>query len=283
MTLDEIISAKLDALEEVPEDFIAVVNKQNEGLFNILIKLLGELERDGDRILLTDGNIQKINAINETLQDTLFQDDYVSALKNFVKQFDTQAASINKVFDLQFKKFSEKDLYNSVLKQSQKSTLLFLDGDAIGRAVFKPLEDKLLTSVYSGSSFSEMVSTMKDYILGNSELDPKLTSYVKRYARDSFAIFDRTYTNIISQDMDVEYFEYSGGTLKDTRDFCAARVGNVYTKDEIESWASEDWQGKNPSTDSATIFSYCGGYNCIHSLIARDKNFIDIESVNQYN
>ena len=97
------------------------------------------------------------------------------------------------------------------------------------------------------------------------------------------AIFDNTYTQLIAQDVDIELWEYSGGTVKDTREFCLQRHGNVYTTEEIRSWADKDWQGKNPATDENTIFAYRGGYNCLHSFIPRDPNFVEKSEINIYN
>ncbi|MCB0334706.1 MAG: hypothetical protein KDD62_00330 [Bdellovibrionales bacterium] len=55
------------------------------------------------------------------------------------------------------------------------------------------------------------------------------------------------------------------GTIKDnTRPFCKARTGLVYTRDEIAGWENLNFQGKikvgyNP-------FVHAGGYNCRHHL-----------------
>jgi len=282
MTLEQIIKKKVDSLETIPDAFIKVVDKQNEGLFNALLKLLDKLEKDGDNIAVNSKNTAIIEQVTNLLNEVLFESDYVEGLKSFVGSFETQAGMINDIFDEQFE-FVEKDIYKGLVKQSQKSTLQFLDDDAIGQAVFEPLQKNLITNVYSGGKYSEMVKSMKEYILGADGVDPKLTSYVKRYARDSIAIFDNTYTQLVAQDVDIELWEYSGGTLKDTREFCLERHGNVYTTEEIESWANKDWQGKNPATDAATIFAYRGGYNCIHSFIPRDPNFVDKEEINKYN
>ena len=282
MSLESIIKKKLDNLESIPDKFISVVDKQNENLFKQILKLLDGLEKDGEFILATDKNIGIATQITNLLTKTLFESDYLNGLKEFVSSFSDQAGLIDDIFAAQFE-FSEKSIYKSLITQSQKSTLQFLDDDAIGQAVFEPLQKSILTNIYSGGKYSDMVISIKDFILGNESLDPKLTSYVKRYARDSMSVFDNTYTQLVAQDVGVELWEYSGGTLKDSRDFCLARVGNVYTNDEIEKWANEDWQGKNPATDAATIFAYRGGYNCIHSFIARDPNFVEKELINNYN
>lgn len=282
MSLKSIIEKKVTNLESIPDKFIDVVDKQNEGLFKEVLKLLDSLEVEDGVILTTEKNIAIATQVADLLKKTLFESDYLEGLKEFVGSFADQADLIDEVFSLQFE-FSEKSIYKSLLEQSQRSTLEFLDDDAIGKAVFEPLQKNILTNIYSGGKYSDMVSSIKDFILGNDELDPKLTSYVKRYARDSMAIFDNAYTQLLAQDIDIELWEYIGGRLKDSREFCLERVDRVYTKEEIESWASEDWQGKNPATDAATIFAYRGGYNCIHSFIPRDANFVEKELINTYN
>lgn len=283
MTLEQIIQSKIANLEDVPDTFIDLVNKQNEGLFKELLKLLGELDTADGIVLQTDKNVRIITQVNERMRQVLFEGEYVEGLKTFVSSFSEQAGLIDSILSKQGFEIDEKSIYKSLLQQSQKSTLLLLDEDAIGKALAEPLQNNLLTSVYNGGKYSDMIQSMKDFILGNDELDPKLTTYVKRYARDTISTFDRTYTQLVSENAGVEYYAYSGGTLKDSRDFCLERVGNVYTKDEIISWADEDWKGKNPATDAATIFSYCGGYNCVHSLIPTDVPPDEIDEVNKYN
>lgn len=278
MELQELIDNKLLNLTEVPDDFISVVDNQNKLLFNALLDILDTLEIKDGIILTTPKNLAKAEQIAVLLNKVLFESDYLNAVKSFVGGFSEQAVLINKIYSEQFE-FTEKEIYKSLITQAQKSTLDFLDEDAIGQAVFEPLQKNLITSIYSGGKYSDMVKSMKEYLID----EPKLTSYVTRYARDSMAIFDNTYTQLIAKDVEVEYFEYSGGTLKDSRDFCLERVGNVYTKEEIESWASESWQGKNPATTPATMFAYRGGFNCVHSFIPRDPNYIDKELVNTYN
>lgn len=282
MTLEQLIQKKIASLEDIPDEFIDVVNKQNDRLFNAVLKLLDGLEKDGDLIVVSAKNASIVEQVNELLKKSLFESAYLKGLIKYVSSFSDQAEMINGIFSEQFE-FVEKEIYKNLLKSSQKATLEFLDEDAIGKAVFEPLQKNLLTNIYSGGKYSDMIKSLKDYILGTPELDPKLTSYVKRYARDSMAIFDNTYTQLIAKDVQVDIWEYSGGTVKDTREFCLQRHGNVYSKEEIMSWASKDWQGKNPATDENTIFAYRGGYNCLHSFIPRDPNFVDNDKRNLYN
>ena len=60
---------------------------------------------------------------------------------------------------------------------------------------------------------------------------------------------------------------YAGGELPTTRPFCEERVGKFFHYKEIESWASENWAGKNSETTAQNIYEYLGGWNCQHTLI----------------
>jgi hypothetical protein len=65
----------------------------------------------------------------------------------------------------------------------------------------------------------------------------------------------------------LQFVVYSGGLIKDSREFCVERAGNYYHKREVELWAKEEWQGKRPDTTESTIFIYAGGFRCQHMII----------------
>jgi hypothetical protein len=92
-----------------------------------------------------------------------------------------------------------------------------------------------------------------------------LQNQLKTAVADSIMISNRQYLEVISEDLNISYYIYSGTIISDTRPFCAARAGKIFKKSEIESWAKLSWSGKMPATDKNTIFSYCGGYRCRHS------------------
>lgn len=269
MPLKTDIANKLARLETVPDKFISLVDRQNSKLFQEALKLLDALELKGGFVVPNEANLNVINQVSEIMKNTLFNGEYLEGVKSFVTEFQVQAGLNNSIISQQFN-FKDKELFNSVVKQSQRTALQLLDQSAISNSVLKPLTDKLSTSVMTGAKYSDVIQMLKDNILGG-DLDPKLTSHVSRYVRDAFATFDRTYTQIVANDVKVEFWEFSGGLVKDSRDFCVERDGQIFTTEEVESWADEDWQGKNPATDSTTIFAYLGGFQCLHSLIPRSS------------
>lgn len=256
---------RIERLDSVPDKFISVVNKQNETIFKNTLKLLDDFETKDGLILQNDRNFAIIEKVMQNIKDTLFEGEYLEAVKEFISEFSEQAELVNAVY----KNFGLDDAekLKPIIKQSQRTALELLDQNAIDANILKPLKDKLTTSLLNEAKHSEIISLLQDTILGSPGIDPKMTAYVKRYARDVFAVYDRTYSQIVAKDVKIEYYEYAGGLLQDSRDFCKERVGRRFRIDEIKSWASLDWQGKNPATDENTIMAYLGGYNCIHTLI----------------
>lgn len=80
---------------------------------------------------------------------------------------------------------------------------------------------------------------------------------------DLFQGLDRTVNLIYANRLGLNHAIYSGTIIKTTRPFCRARVGKVFTRNQIEAWADLDFAGKPPIYDP---FVHCGGYNCRHHL-----------------
>lgn len=59
-------------------------------------------------------------------------------------------------------------------------------------------------------------------------------------------------------------YEYVGGVIKESRQFCRSLDGARMTESEIRDlWASEDWPGK----EAGDPFIVRGGYNCRHMWV----------------
>lgn len=89
--------------------------------------------------------------------------------------------------------------------------------------------------------------------------------YTKTF--DIFQQQDRAITKDYSDELNLDYFIYSGTEMSRTRPFCEERVGKIFTRAEVESWRNQVWEGKNKNYDP---FLDCGGYNCRHKLDAID-------------
>lgn len=258
---------RIESIEKSANKFNAGVYKIQSDIYSEVIKEISSLSMTGGKLAGSSENIVKINTIGNKIEDYIFSSQYREDLKDYVGSFNNIYTQNNDIFKANFKDFTEKTWYNDIIRASQRNTLELLAKDSVRKEFIIPLTDFLNNSINGTQTFGEAVKTLKVFIEGNSELDGTLLRYVKGITRDAYAIADRRYSTIISNDIGVEWYVYSGGVVRDSRSFCLERVGKYFHRSQIESWAGLDWQGKARGTDGSTIFSLLGGYNCMHVLI----------------
>ena len=273
-TLKSIIEKKNKRLEAIPIEFIGAVEKSQIKIFKNVLKLIDKLQRKGGKIAVTGKNFAIIAEISNGLQDAVFDTTYLKSLEAFASEFPAQAKINNSYFKAAFADFSDKTIFKSILKASQKQTINLLSTDAVQQVFATPLTEVLNSAVATNQSFDGLVDTLSDFVLGTDEIDAKLLRHVKQVAHDGFAVADRQYTQIVAEDLGIEWYLYSGATVRDTRVFCQQRANQYFHKKEVERWGTtpSQWQGRRAGTNSSTIFSFLGGWNCGHSILPAGIN-----------
>jgi hypothetical protein len=88
----------------------------------------------------------------------------------------------------------------------------------------------------------------------------------------------------VNEQLDIQWFEYLGGEIPTTRPFCEHREGQIFHRGEIEAWGDGknsagisdirdgSWAGRIEGTDSRSIFTFVGGWNCRHYLVPVPDN-----------
>jgi hypothetical protein len=94
---------------------------------------------------------------------------------------------------------------------------------------------------------SEVIGTLSDRLERHSET----------IENTSLSGFYRALTVSKSEELGLDLFVYLGPEDEVTREFCAERVGKVYSREEIDRW--DNGQGLD-------VWTYLGGYNCRHQL-----------------
>lgn len=275
MTLDELALQKVNRLKSVPDSLVSKMGKVEQGAYRRVIEMISGLDQENGVIINNERNISIINGLSADLEKEIFNQDYFKAVVDYSKEFAIQADINNDYFTKLDTAFEQLGKYEDVLKATQKSAIDLLSRDKFTEVLINPLQQSLQSSIINGQSFADTVTSLRQTILGNDQVDGKLLSYVKTVSYDGFAVSDRTYTNVVSQELGIQWFLYFGGEIEDTRCFCTERHGNYYHKKEIEEWGAgknvgacgAKWQGRNAGTNAATIFSFAGGYNCKHSIL----------------
>lgn len=281
-TIKQLIEERIERLDSVPDKLQGAIEQQQERVFKQLLKDLNALEVEDGKYVASKNNLAKIAGITEKLKQNLLNKDYLEAIKTFAIEIQAQARLTNKIMT-ELGDFTDSDLYKAVVKKSQQNALLLLDENAIASEIIQPLSDLLTNSVVSNVSYLDAVESLKTFMVGNGEVSGKFSQYAATYVKDAFAVSDRQYAKLVSEDIGFEFFEYSGAKTKGSRYFCCVRKEKIFHKKEIEEWGNDKslWNkpknagacsdqhggGRNPNTNSTTIFSYLGGYGCVDVLI----------------
>lgn len=159
-----------------------------------------------------------------------------------------------------------RKLYNAILESNIAITKDALLGGGIVDNFGNAIQEVLKANIAGVSDRATLMETLARFIEGTPQRKAYLENYIKQTTNDSLMVFNREYLQTISEDLGMRHYLYQGTIIGDTRQFCQSRAGKYYTKEEVEKWASQTWDGKMAGTNSTTIFSYAGGYNCRHKI-----------------
>jgi len=278
MSFESLLKEKAKRLEDIPLSLQTTLEKEQSRVLNEVLKDLSSLDTKDGIISINNTNLKKVTEISDKLKGILLSEDYLKAVKNFSSEFSAQATLNNKIIKAGFGEIDNPIASKAYLDLAKKSAVQSLVGSAVDEQFSKPITSILETAVVNGASFGETIDALTTAIKGNGKTDSKFLNYARQITNDSFAVADRSFTSIISDALDAEWFYYSGTEIDTTRCFCTERVGKYFYYKEIESWGDGKnlgdcntgggaWAGQMKGTNSATIYSYLGGYNCMHSLM----------------
>lgn len=276
MTATDLLKSRLSRLESIPDKFLSDVEKSEKKILVDIIEQVSRLELEEGLFVKSEANLQLIASIREQIKRSIVSSPYLKSVSNFAKEFDTQAelqdSYLAKIFDSGTSEYADE-----VLAGIKKRTIDALIGTPMDNEFIKPIENLLYDSVSTGASYTDTLKAIREYAETTPDADSKLLQYAKGIAHDSFAISDRSYSTVRADELQIQWFIDSGGTLATTRPFCLERHDKYFHKKEIEAWgdgkktegmkwpdSNGEWAGKIPGTNKTTIFQYNGGYGCIH-------------------
>jgi len=278
-TLNELMTARADALDEIPEELFGAIERAQRDAYRQVSKLLGRLDlNSAGNIELTTKNLALIEQIAGVTNQTLFTGEYINAVRDFAAKIETQSQFAAKYMDQAFGSFTDNDIYQQILRTSQADAVALLNENAVNQALVEPIKQSLRNSVTTNASFPDAVKNIQQIMIGSAERESNLLGNRKTLIKDAFSIADRRYNIAIEDQYEFEWYRYAGGRVEDTRCFCQKRANKYYRRSEIESWGrleklgecrtSNGWAGRIPGTNERSIFTYVGGYNCNHIIVA---------------
>jgi hypothetical protein len=275
MALEALLKEKSKRLEQIPLNLQTVVIRQQKQVLDEIMVLLNDLDVKNGQIVISKENLKTIQVISDEMRKVFLNDEYLKGVKEFAKEFDKQAVLNDKIIKETIGEVDTPIASQAYLDTAKRSAVTAL---VETKEFIQPIQSLLENTVVNGASLRETIDSIRTFTNGNTLVDSKVLVYVKQITNDAFAIADRSYSSILSDFLDNDWYYYAGGEIATTRCFCDKRVGNYYHYLEIESWGagknlgecnigSGKWAGQMAGTNEATIYSYLGGYNCMHSLI----------------
>lgn len=291
MSFEELLKQKNERLESIPLELQTVVEKQQRQVLNDVLSKLNKLTTVNGQYKISSENIRIISDISDELKKVFLNDEYLKAVKDFSKEFEIQATLNSKLIDKGFGETANPVASEIYIQTARRAAVESLVGSPVDSQFIKPIQGLLEQAVVNGASVNETIDSIRVFVEGGNGSEGKILKYAKQITNDSFAIADRSYTSIVSDYLGNDWYYYAGSEVDNTRCFCKERVGNYYHYKEIESWGNGDligdcetgsgkWAGMIPGTNSSTIYSYLGGYQCMHSLMPVSESIVpdsDIE------
>lgn len=270
---------KVRRLTTVPDDFLSKIPASESQVYDKVVELLSRLQIKDGKYVISTANLEIAANISQALREALLSSSYVEAVAEFASEFDQQAAVSNKLFASTFPGFKPSEVAVNLVQIAKRDAIDLLLNRESDSAFVSPLAETITQAVVNGSGYGETLKSIRTFIEGNDKIDGALLRYSKQQAHDTFAVADRSYTSLVSEQLDAEWFFYSGDVIATSRAFCEERHNQYFYYKEIELWGAGKrtegmslpqggtWNGRVPETNSATIYSYAGGINCGHSII----------------
>jgi uncharacterized protein with GYD domain len=266
---EKLVRDKQRLFDQTPENLATASVKAQRQIWNDISDLVQSLETDQDgRIAQTQTNVRKIGEIQTALVSAIAGSEYIDAVRTFLGDIDSGARLTDEIAKNIQRSFEPSEVVKQLLEISKQNALQSLLGESMRARVTLPFVEQLTAAVATRSTLSETVKALRTVIEGDKDVDGRLVANVKTVAQTAQAIADRNYSAQVNEAIGAEWYRYAGSEIDTTRDFCAERHGQYFHKKEIEGWADLNWDGKIAETNSRTIFSNAGGWNCRHSIIA---------------
>jgi len=281
-TINENIDLVDDAIDKGIKALTSNIDRTQRGAFNRVLALTKELDLDPDgNIKQTVKNLRLLAQIRLKLKNAIFTDSFQKSVKKYLETFPVVEQRNARYFNAISESFNpNRQLYREVLRNSLKTTRESLTGAGIDQAIIEPVINIVNNSVTSGAHFADMVKELEINILGDADRLGNLMRYSKQITTDASNQFNADYNLTVANDLELDWFYYSGSRRKTSRPFCKKYREKYFHKKEVENFGrGKDLDGsplcggstktnlcagRVKGTNESNIFRYRGGYNCRH-------------------
>ena len=265
-------------IEATIAKFQSGIPKIQAAVFRDVLKKIKELDLVGGDVRISAANLKKLTELQGQLQKVILSPEYMESVAEFVKAFDMVTKLQNAYFKSISNDFTIPKLAREIRKIAKESVVDMLT-EGMNANVIDPVKDVIRRAITNGSSYAKLQEQLTGVFLEN---DGSMVRYTKQISTDAINQYSRRYSKLVSADLGLEWFRYSGSNIKTSRPFCLACTDRKYFHvSEIPKLLKGDFpefkekhgkiyektglpMGMYPDTTPANFAELLGGYNCGH-------------------
>ena len=282
----------IDTLDKAADGFGNIANAEQKKIYEEVVTLAKDLETDAQgKVKQTITNLKRLNQIKAKLAALSKDKEWVAGIGKFVKYFDILQKQQNAYFSTAFPQLTlgeSAKKRNEMMKQiAVNNTIEALMGDGLKANVTDKLNDILLRGVTSGAKWADLQQELRDHLMGKEGGQGAFARYATTYATTALSQYTGQHNQLMTKDLGLEWFMYTGSNIETTRPFCEALTKKKWIhKSEIPTIL----QGKIEMADGEVVEvpiypktnlphgmiadttpenfqCNCGGWNCRHQLL----------------
>jgi hypothetical protein len=284
-SFEKLVSDKIKLFESVPAKLETAAIKTQAEAWRKIRPILAEMDVDANgNIEQTENNVRRIGLINEELKKVLAGSEYKEAVKSFLDSIDKGVQLTDEIARTFEESFEPNQVQKQLLQISKQNAINAFYGSGLDARFTQPFLEQLTANVAARAPLREAVNALEGLVVGTEANDGRILANIKTTATTAQAVADRSYSAAVNEELGIEWYEYLGGEIDTTRPFCRNREDGIYHKKEIEAWGDGKnsaglndikdgtWAGRIDGTDSKSIFTFVGGWNCRHYLVPVPDN-----------
>ncbi len=266
----------VNEIQSYVDDFATNIEPIQKKLYDRVSGLLSQLTLDAD------GNIKRTQANVNIISDVKTELNSVVNNKAYQKNVAGLKSALTDVNDLQENYFTTIDpatvkppVIDSIVDHSFDTAVSDLTAAGLKSTVVDAAADIVSTGITEGTSFGDMNTQLREFMIGNEEKEGKLLSYSKQIVSDTMHTASRNYNSIMTDKLGLKWFRYVGALVADSRPWCIALEHKEWIHEsELPAICNGNINGQKvskqglmPDTNKENVVSRCGGYNCAHHMV----------------
>lgn len=299
MSIEEFLEELRNLIDDSESDIINAVRRNQRRILRDILAIADTIStRTDGSIRPGKANRDRLLRIKNELDSIVLNKNYLDDVSRFQSAFDKVEAINSEWYATQFSIIDRLGTLADITLAAKDQAIQSMTTNALNAGLKQPVE-RVIQGYLQGGSLQDLKNTFINNVLTivkeeKGEITTQqlgyLESNVNRYVRDSLNQFSRGISDAVIQATDAEFIRYTGGLIRDSRDFCVDRVrGNgkfkgskgYYHINEVKSWAKQQWQGKHKDTTESNILRLLGGYNCRHDAIAVETGTVPQSAIDR--